>query len=532
MKALALKGLILLSSILIITPRAAMGQFAFHDANGKSLEVTDHGAPVFSFNYGVMLKEGTAPDRARCCYLYPVYAPNGVEVADDFPKDHPHHRGISWMWPVVVVDGKTYDLWTIKGILDHFEKWTRKKAGKGTAEIAYQGGWYVGDRKVVQENVGIVAHSVVDGHRDIDVTVSLLSVGDAQVSIGGTHDHDKGYGGALEIRFAPRTETKIRTAAQDDAPDSDRVPAAWAELTGNFGGKIATTRVTEDAANPGAPNGWCLRHYGYVGVEYPALDLKKLDPKTPLTMKYRVTLSGSDAAASVAEKHVLVYTHNGPGLNGKGYVHDNIQTSADTIRKMGAENGFAVDVTNDPLFFADSVLKQYQALVFANTNNEAFVNESQRDAFKRYIESGGGFVGIHSASGSERNWPYYWSVLGGKFVRHPHQQQFLVRVKDADFPATRNLPPTFEWTDECYYLDHINPDIHVLLVTDPQKIDDKDKATYPGDRFGDSLPLSWYHNFDGGREYYIALGHNKADYSNPLLYNQILGGIIWAMGGK
>ena len=111
-------------------PAVAAGQFQFRDLNSNSIELTEKGAPVFVFSYGTMLKEDTAPDRARCCYLYPVYAPNGVVVTDDFPKDHPHHRGMSWMWPIVIVDGKTYDLWTIKGILDRFEKWERKKAGR------------------------------------------------------------------------------------------------------------------------------------------------------------------------------------------------------------------------------------------------------------------------------------------------------------------------------------------------------------------------------------------------------------------
>ena len=87
--------------------------------------------------------------------------------------------------------------------------------------------------------------------------------------------------------------------------------------------------------------------------------------KVPLTMKFRVSLSGSSSNAGLADKHVLVYTRNG-----KGYVHDNIQPSVDAIKKMGAENGFAVDVTDDPLFFAASTLKQYKAVVFANTNNE------------------------------------------------------------------------------------------------------------------------------------------------------------------
>lgn len=229
------------------------------------------------------------------------------------------------------------------------------------------------------------------------------------------------------------------------------------------------------------------------------------------------------------DRKVLVYTRNFTP-DGKGYVHDNIQSSVEAIRKMGAENGFAVDVSDDPKVFADAKLKQYNALVFSNSNNEAFENDAQRDAFQRYIRGGGGFAGIHSASGSERTWQYFWSVLGGKFVRHPKMQPFTVRVADPRHPATAGLPGAFEWTDECYYLDHLNPGIHPLLVTDPAKLDDPQKAAYPGDRFGDALPLAWYQKFDGGREFYTALGHKKEDYANPLLYKQILGGILWAMG--
>jgi type 1 glutamine amidotransferase len=235
------------------------------------------------------------------------------------------------------------------------------------------------------------------------------------------------------------------------------------------------------------------------------------------------------AAVFAADKKVLVYTRNYTP-DGKGYVHDNIATSVETIKKMGAENGFAVVASDDPKQFTDANLKQYNALVFSNSNNEAFESDAQREAFQRYIRAGGGLVGIHSASGSERKYPYFWSVLGGKFVRHPKQQKFTVRVADKNHPATKELPATFEWTDECYYTDNLNPGLKPLLVTDPAKLDDPQKATYPGDRFGDALPLSWYQKFDGGRQYYTALGHNKADYANPILYKQILGGILWVMG--
>ena len=129
----------------------------------------------------------------------------------------------------------------------------------------------------------------------------------------------------------------------------------------------------------------------------------------------------SFAAQTSPKSRILVYTRNYTP-DGKGYVHDNIAASVAAIRKMGDEAGFAVDVSDDPGVFTESNLRQYAALVFSNSNNEAFSDDAQRDAFKRYIESGGGFVGIHSASGSERDWPYFWSVLGGKFAAHPHQQ--------------------------------------------------------------------------------------------------------------
>jgi type 1 glutamine amidotransferase len=235
------------------------------------------------------------------------------------------------------------------------------------------------------------------------------------------------------------------------------------------------------------------------------------------------------AAPIFGANKVLVYTRNYTP-DGKGYVHENIAASVAAIRKMGAENGFEVDVSDQPTVFTRENLKQYRALVFCNSNNEAFADDAQRDAFKAYIQSGGGFVGIHSASGSERAWPYFWEVVGGKFKRHPKMQRFTVRVTDPRFPATRQLPATFEWEDECYYHDHLNPDIKPVLVTDPKTLQDPAFEKDPGGLVDGLRPLAWYHNFDGGREFYMALGHKPADYANPIIYNQILGGIQWAMG--
>lgn len=230
---------------------------------------------------------------------------------------------------------------------------------------------------------------------------------------------------------------------------------------------------------------------------------------------------------------VLVYTRNYTP-DGKGYVHDNIAASVDAIKKMGAESDFAVDASDDPAVFNDANLHQYAALVFANSNNEAFASDEQRAAFKRFIEAGGGFVGIHSASGSERSWPYYWSVLGGKFVVHPKMQTFTVSVSDPNFTAVKGVPTQFEWTDECYFLDHLGSDIHPVLTTDRTKLADLETVSAKEDAasFPNPLPLAWWHEFDGGREFYVALGHNKEEYANPLLYGIIERGILWSMRAK
>jgi type 1 glutamine amidotransferase len=233
-------------------------------------------------------------------------------------------------------------------------------------------------------------------------------------------------------------------------------------------------------------------------------------------------------AADSPERRILVYTKNqiGPHL----FVHANIPASVAAIKKLGAENKITVDASDDAGVFTDQNLKRYLVIVFDNTNNEIFDTEEQKAAFQRYIRAGGGFVGIHSASGSMRQWPWFWSVLGGKFARHAKMQPFTVTVKDAKDVSTAHLPATFEWTDEFYFLDKMPDDLHVLLVGDLAKLDDAAKDKIPTKKFGNDIPLAWRHQFDGGREWYTTLGHKPEHYSDPNFTKHILGGILWAMG--
>ena len=232
-------------------------------------------------------------------------------------------------------------------------------------------------------------------------------------------------------------------------------------------------------------------------------------------------------AAAQGTPRVLVYTRNYTP-DGKGYIHANIADSVAAIQRMGKEKNFTVDSSDDPAVFTDANLARYAAIVFSNSNNEAFTTDAQRAAFQHYIHAGHGFVGLHSASGSERNWTYFQQVLGGHFAFHPPQQNFTVTVTDHTFPATKSLPGHFDWNDECYFLDRLNPGIHVILTTDRTTLQLGDKAAM-ADAFPNPLPLAWYQTFDNSREFYLALGHNPEYYKDPLLYGIIERGLLWTI---
>jgi uncharacterized protein len=233
-------------------------------------------------------------------------------------------------------------------------------------------------------------------------------------------------------------------------------------------------------------------------------------------------------SALSAEPAVLVYTKNqvAKGL----YVHDNIKASSEAIKQLGADNHFAVKLSDDPGEFTDGNLKKYKAIVFDNTNNEVLENEEQKTALQRFLRAGGGVVGIHSATGSMRKWPWFWSMIGGKFSRHAKMQTFTVNVKDRTDVSTAHLPATFDWTDEFYYVDNMPEGLHVLLAGDLVKLEDPGKEKYPGKKFGDEFPLAWRHEFEGGRVWYTALGHKPEHYADARLVKHILGGILWALG--
>lgn len=279
-------------------------QLRFEEAEQKYLHLLDGDSPVLTYNFGMMLKEGVPEDRRRSSYVHPLYAPDGTVLTDDFPRDHLHHRGLSWMWPNVDTAGQHFSIWDVRGIWQRFERWTERSSGPVVASFAVENGWYTAEKKVAQERAEFRVYRAAGTTRALDVTLTFETL-DQPIAITGELPDKKGYGG-LCLRFAPRQETVIVTPAGTQPRDSDMVPSPWADLTGKFtaGGETLGAAIFVDDRNISAPNGWTLRPYGFLGVVWPGMQPYTLQPRTPVVLRYRLWLHGGDAAgAAVAEQY-------------------------------------------------------------------------------------------------------------------------------------------------------------------------------------------------------------------------------------
>lgn len=214
-------------------------------------------------------------------------------------------------------------------------------------------------------------------------------------------------------------------------------------------------------------------------------------------------------------KRVLVYAKT------RGFHHASIPAGIAAIQKLGAENHFAVDTTTDSTFFTRKTLKKYAAVIFMSTTGNV-LNDEQQKAFEKYIQSGGGFVGVHAATDTEYDWPWYNQLVGAYFKSHPKQQKAVLNVVDKENISTQHLPAKWERFDEWYNFKSIQNGLHVLLTID--------EKSYTGGENGDVHPMAWYHDFDGGRAFYTALGHTDESFADPAYLKHLLGGIEYAMG--
>lgn len=210
--------------------------------------------------------------------------------------------------------------------------------------------------------------------------------------------------------------------------------------------------------------------------------------------------------------------------------HDNIPAAVSAIQQLGVDNHFSVTATEDAAVFTDANLAQYEVVVFVSTTGDV-LNPTQQGAFERYIQAGGGYAGIHAASDTEYDWPWYGQLVGAYFNNHPAgTPTATVKVEDHAHPSTKGLDKRWQRTDEWYNF-RSNPataprNLHVLASLD--------ETTYtPGNgAMGVEHPIAWCHDYDGGRSWYTGMGHTVASFQDPKFLSHIAGGIKSAAGAE
>jgi type 1 glutamine amidotransferase len=216
--------------------------------------------------------------------------------------------------------------------------------------------------------------------------------------------------------------------------------------------------------------------------------------------------------------------------------HDSIPAGVEAIRRLGARHDFAVDATEDAGAFTDANLARYDVVIWLSTTGDV-LDDAQQAAFERYIRAGGGYAGIHAASDTEYDWPWYGGLVGAYFRDHPGSvnEQFqvaTVRVLHRHTAATRHLPRRWVREEEWYNF-RTNPrdTVRVLTEVDERTYDPRGYSVPGGSPgMGRHHPISWCQPYDGGRAFYTAMGHKAEYFSEPLLLSHILGGIKMAAG--
>lgn len=209
----------------------------------------------------------------------------------------------------------------------------------------------------------------------------------------------------------------------------------------------------------------------------------------------------------------------------EGFRHGSIPLAKEALIELGTSAAIQVDTTENPTVFNEDDLAGYDAVVFLNTTGD-ILDHPQQIAFQRFIQRGGGYLGIHAASDTEYDWPWYGQLVGGYFVNHPHIQEAALDVLDPDHPVVSHLPERWVRTDEWYNIRFVNPDIIPLISIDETSYDVGNDVSE-----GDSHPIVWYHEFDGGRSLYIGPGHTNESWEEAAFLEMVSAGLAWVMEG-
>ncbi|MEO9870996.1 ThuA domain-containing protein [Ekhidna sp.] len=225
-----------------------------------------------------------------------------------------------------------------------------------------------------------------------------------------------------------------------------------------------------------------------------------------------------------APLRVLVYHETA------GFRHGSINAGIQMVQDFGTTNGWTVEASQSSDIFNDANLSTVDVVIWMNTSGNGLLTATEQDAFENYIQSGGGFVGVHAATDTYRNgsWPWYNELVGAIVQTGPnHTSNNFNATMDVigSHPAVSHLGVEWNKSEEYYYWE-LNGGFLFSGNIDLLRVRSTGSQTYDVAR-----PITWYKEYDGGRSFYTALGHNGGDYSsNSDFITMMEQAILWAGG--
>lgn len=211
-----------------------------------------------------------------------------------------------------------------------------------------------------------------------------------------------------------------------------------------------------------------------------------------------------------------------------GFRHKSISTGLKVLSDLGDERGWIITATENSNLFTPDFLGNFDVVVFLNPSLDV-LNESQQKDFESFMANGKGFVGIHSATDCEYDWPWYGKLVGAYFKIHPRAQQGTVIFEDTNHPAMAPFKgmSSYRVFDEWYsFRENPRANVKVLARLDESSLDSvslKDQRWQMKDH-----PIIWYHEDGDIRSFYTGYGHAPEAFLDPKIREHIGNAIDWA----
>jgi hypothetical protein len=236
----------------------------------------------------------------RANYIHPLYGLDGEILTEDFPADHPHHRGIFWAWHQVWLgDKKLGDGWAA---IDFFwdvydaEILTIDSQSRALRLGVYWKSPLLTDangkqQAFVKETTTIRVHRAEGDIRKIDFQIELLALKDG-MRLGGSEDA-KGYGGFSTRIPLPDGLAFTGTNGPVEPTNLSVEAGPWLDFSGNLGGQGKTSglAILCHSSSPGYPQRWILRRKGSAqNPVFPGRNPVPLSREKPLVLRYRLII--------------------------------------------------------------------------------------------------------------------------------------------------------------------------------------------------------------------------------------------------